>query len=46
MTFTWLPYKPTAEEAEAFAAAIANLGKSWGGGFEQLAVYLDALGQP
>lgn len=43
MTFTWEPVDPTSEEAAAFSAAVNQVGGGWGGGFEQLATYLEAL---
>jgi uncharacterized protein YndB with AHSA1/START domain len=43
MTFTWEPLNPTPEEAAAFSAAVDKVGGGWGGGFEQLATYLDTV---
>lgn len=39
----WQPINPTKEEAEAFEASRAEHQKGWGGGFDQLANYLQTL---
>lgn len=36
----WQPINPTKEEAAAFEASRSQHGKGWGGGFDQLAIYL------
>ena len=39
----WQPINPTKDEAEAFEASRSEHGKGWGGGLEQLDVYLGTL---
>ncbi len=43
LRFVWEPVEPTKEEAEAFAAAIAQQGNGWSSGLEQLSIYLESL---
>lgn len=43
MQFIWQPINPTQEEADAFEASRAQHGKGWGGGFDQLGIYLGTL---
>ena len=37
----WQPIRPTKEEADTFEASRSEHGKGWGGGLEQLDVYLN-----
>jgi len=39
----WQPINPTKEEAEAFEVSRSEHNKGWGGGFEQLSIYLATL---
>ncbi len=39
----WQPVDPTREEIEAFDSSRPDHDKGWGGGLEQLEVYLDSL---
>ena len=39
----WQPIDPTQEEAEAFEVSRPEHDKGWGGGLEQLGVYLGTL---
>jgi len=39
----WQPIKPTKEEAEAFEASRPEHDQGWGGGLDQLDVYLGAI---
>lgn len=43
LEFIWEPINPTAEEAEAFEATRDQHGQGWGGGLDQLTVYLEKL---
>ncbi|MEQ9068066.1 MAG: SRPBCC domain-containing protein, partial [Gimesia chilikensis] len=43
MEFVWVPVDPSDEEMQAWNAAREQLGYGWGGGFEQLEVYLQSL---
>lgn len=43
LTLIWQPVNPTREEAETFEATRADHGKGWGGGLEQLDLYLGTL---
>jgi uncharacterized protein YndB with AHSA1/START domain len=40
LTLIWQPINPTKEQAQAFESSRANHTKGWGGGLEQLGIYL------
>ena len=39
----WQPINPTQDEADAFEASRDQHGNGWGGGFDQLTIYLDSI---
>jgi len=39
----WQPINPTQEEADAFEASRSQHGSGWGGGFDQLTIYIETL---
>ena len=39
----WQPIDPSKEEAETWEASRSQHGYGWGGGFDQLAIYLESL---
>jgi len=39
----WQPINPTQEEADCFENSLSQHGNGWGGGFDQLTIYLETL---